>query len=250
MFQGFTILTSENPPMKTLAKMVLAGVAVMACLLSSSWAQSDSAGLEKVLGQMDTAAKNFRATEAGFVWDHYYVVLKEIDESTSQKGRIYFRRENGDIQMAADIAVPDKEYLLYTGGKVQVYQPKIEQVTEYSPGKSREDVESFLVLGFGGSGHDLLKSYDVKLVGPETVNGVASEKLELIPKSEGLKKNIVRIVLWIDPARGISVQQQFFEPSGDYRLAKYSDIHVNQKLPDGVFKLKTSGKTKFVSPRG
>jgi outer membrane lipoprotein-sorting protein len=90
----------------------------------------------------------------------------------------------------------------------------------------------------------------VKLAGAETANGIAAEKLELIPKSEALKKNIVRILLWIDPARGISVQQQFFEPSGDYRLAKYSEIQTNQKLPEGVFKLKTTGKTKFVSPQG
>jgi hypothetical protein len=46
------------------------------------------------------------------------------------------------------------------------------------------------------------------------------------------------------------VQQQFFEPSGDYRMAKYSDIQINQKLPDNAFKLKTTGKTKFVSAQG
>jgi outer membrane lipoprotein-sorting protein len=236
--------------MRIFSKKFLVAVAVTVCLLSSAWAQNDSASLDKLLGQMDVAAKNFHTTQATFVWDHYYVVLKEIDDSASQKGKIYFRREGAEIQMAADISAPDKEYLLYTGGKVQVYQPKIEQVNEYSPGKSRGDVESFLVLGFGGSGHDLLKSYDVKLAGAETANGIASEKLELIPKSEALKKNIVRILLWIDPARGISVQQQFFEPSGDYRLAKYSEIQTNQKLPEGVFKLKTTGKTKFVSPQG
>jgi outer membrane lipoprotein-sorting protein len=55
--------------------------------------------------------------------------------------------------------------------------------------------------------------------------------------------------LWIDPARGVSVQQQFFEPTGNYRLAKYSDIQINQKLPDNAFKLKTTAKTKFISPQ-
>ena len=63
--------------------------------------------------------------------------------------------------------------------------------------------------------------------------------------------NVDHIVLWIDPARGISVQQQFFfGPSGDYRLAKYSGIKVNEKIPDAVFKLKTTSKTKFISPQG
>lgn len=229
--------------MKFAVKIMLAG----ALLSAVAWAQSDSAGLDRVLNQMDAAAKSFRTTEASFAWDQYQRV---IDETDTQKGRIFFRREGSETQMAADVAEPDKKYVLYSGGKVQVYQPKIDQVNEYSAGKNRAEIESFLVLGFGGSGHDLLKSYDVKYLGSETANGVEAGKLELVPKSARLRGNIARILLWIDPARGVSVQQQFFEPGGDYRLAKYSQIQINQKLPDNAFKLKTTGKTRFISPQG
>ena len=45
------------------------------------------------------------------------------------------------------------------------------------------------------------------------------------------------------------MQQQFFEPSGDYRLAKYSEIQTDAKIPEDVFKLKTTKRTKFV-PQG
>jgi len=234
--------------MRVLTKAVRANAVVISCLLASAaWSQSDSAGLERVLNQMDAAAKKFQSTEAHLVWDQYQ---KVIDETETQKGKIYFRREASEVQMAADFTEPDKKYVIYSGGKVQVYQPKIDQVNEYNAGKNRSEVESFLVIGFGGSGHDLLKSYDVKFLGTETVSNFAAEKLELIPKSPRLKNNIARILLWIDPAKGISIQQQFFEPDGDYRLAKYSDIQINQKLPDNAFKLKTTGKTKFVSPQG
>lgn len=222
--------------------------ATLIWLLSlGAWAESDAAGLERVLGQMDASAKNFRTTEASVVWDQYQ---KVIDDTDTQKGRIYFRREGGEMQVAVDFVEPDKKYVLYSGGKVQVYQPKIDQVNEYSAGKNRADIESFLVLGFGGGGHELLRSYEVKYLGRETVNGAEAEKLELIPKSVRLRNNIARILLWIDPNKGISMQQQLFEPDGNYRLAKYSQIQVNQKLPDGVFKLKTTGKTKVISPQG
>jgi outer membrane lipoprotein-sorting protein len=208
-------------------------------------AQTDT-GLDRVLTQMDAAAKNFRTTEAALVWDQYQRV---IDDTDTQKGKIYFRREGSEMQVAVDFAEPDKKYVLYTGGKVQVYQPKIDQVNEYNAGKNRADVESFLVLGFGGGGHEMLKSYDVKYLGAETVNGAATSKLELVPKSTRLRNNIARILLWIDPAKGVSIQQQMFEPGGDYRLAKYSEIQVNQKLPETVFKLKTTSKTRFISPQ-
>jgi outer membrane lipoprotein-sorting protein len=234
---------------------VLETVVVGLLLTANAWSQSDSA-LDKVLKQMDVAAQSFKSAEASFVWDHYYAVIKEIDETARQNGKIYFQREGSEVRMAADIVAPDNEYIVYSDGKVERYQPKIDEVNEYIPGKNRSDVDSFLVLGFGGGGHDLLKSYDVKLLGSETVNGVAAEKLDLIPKSERFRNNIARILLWIDPARGISVQQQLFEPdakggsAGDYRLAKYSDIKINQKLPENVFKLKTTKKTKFISPQG
>jgi outer membrane lipoprotein-sorting protein len=56
--------------------------------------------------------------------------------------------------------------------------------------------------------------------------------------------------MWIDPNLGVAIQQKFFQPEGDYRLTKYSDIRLNQKLPDNTFKLKTDSKTTTVSPQG
>src|ERR1035437_471830 len=210
--------------MRAVLKTPLFGILVVGWLLTAAaWAQivGESAELEHVLAQMDVAARNFKTTEASVVWEQYQ---KVIDEAETEKGRIYFRREGGEIQMAADFVEPDKKYVIYSGGKVQVYQPKIDQVNEYDPGKNRSDVESFLVLGFGGGGRDLFKSYVLRFLAKETVGDIAADKLELIPKSTRLRNNIARIWLWIDSARGVSVQQQWFEPGGDYRLAKYSDI--------------------------
>jgi outer membrane lipoprotein-sorting protein len=153
--------------------------------------------------------------------------------------------------MAAEITNPEApKSVLFTDSKVEVYQPKIDQVTRYNTGKDRATVEGFLVLGFGGSGKDMLKSFDVKYIGPENVAGVDTAKLELVPKSVKGRNMFDHIWLWVDASKGVSVQQQLFEPSGDYRLAKYSDIQLNQKIPDAVFKLKTTGKTKIVSPQG
>src|SRR5712692_8359642 len=228
---------------------------IVACLLPLTWGQtpadsqpnesSPNAALDRVLGQMDAAASNFRTTEATVLWDQYQ---KVVDEHETQKGKVYFRRAGNEIQMAADITEPDQKYVLFSGSKVQVYQPKIEQVTAYNTGKKREEFESFLVLGFGGRGHDMLKSFQVKYLGDEKIDGTDTVKLELVPKVASIRNNIDHIILWIDPGRGISVQQQFFfGASGDYRLARYSGIKVNERISDTVFKLKTTGKTKFIS---
>jgi len=222
-------------------------LAVFLLAFSGLAAAQSNPDLEKVLNQMDQAAKKFRTTEASFVWDEYQ---KVVDETDTQKGNVYFRRTGNEVQMAADISDPDKKYVLFTDSKVQIYQPKIDQVTSYNAGKDKAAFESYLVLGFGGGGHDMLQSFDVKYLGTEKIDAIDTAKLDLVPKNPKVKNVFSHILLWIDPARGVSVQQQLFELSGDYRLAKYSNIQINQKIPDSVFKLKTSGKTKFLSPQG
>ena len=221
-------------------------ILLMSLTAAAAGAQSNPQ-LESVLTAMDKAAANFHTAEAGFTWDQYQ---KVVDETDTQKGTIYFRRSGKELQMAADVTDPRK-YILFAGGKVDVYEPKIDQVTEYNAGKNKGDVESFLVLGFGGSGHDLLKSFDVTYGGAEQLNDVQTQKLILKPKSVKAQGMFEQITLWIDPARGVSVQQKFIEPqSGNYRLVKYSEIKLNDKIPDSVFKLKTTGRTKYVRPNG
>jgi len=232
------------------AKLAIVGVlltAMAAFAAEAPQAGSSSADLEKVLNQMDAVAATFKTAEADFVWDQYTKVVNETD---TQLGKVYFRQTPKETEMAADIAQPAQKYVLYQNSTVRVYEPRIDQVTVYNTGKNRAEVESFLVLGFGGRGHDLEKSFAVTFQGYEEAGGVRAAKLNLVPKTAKGRNIFDRIVLWIDPARGISVQQQFVEPQGDYRLAKYSNIKLNQGIPGDVFRLKTTGRTKFINPQG
>jgi len=214
--------------------------------LFSALAVAQNMQLENVLNSMDKAAANFKTVETDFVWDQFSKVVSDHD---LQEGTMYFRRSSNNVEMAANVNKPDTKQILFSNGVVQVYQPKIEQLTKYDAGKNRAAFESFLVLGFGGRGHDLQKSFDVKYGGPENVGGVQTQKLTLTPKSDKVKGMFQTITLWIDPARGVSVQQKFDSSDGDYRLATYKNIKLNEKLPD-VFKLKTTGRTKVVTPQG
>jgi outer membrane lipoprotein-sorting protein len=219
---------------------------------------ADSGNLDAVLKKMDAAAASFRNAQADFEWDTYEKVIDEVDEI--QTGTIYFRRTGKDIEMMAavkkagsDLAhlAPELKYVLYNNGTISMYLPKPDQLTVYDLGKQHVDLESYVVLGFGGSGQDLMKAFDVSYVGPETLNGVATAKLQLIPKSDKVRNTYNKIFLWIDLDKGVSLQQQFFSSQGDYRLTKYSSIQLNEKkISDDVFKLKTTSKTQMVSPKG
>jgi outer membrane lipoprotein-sorting protein len=96
----------------------------------------------------------------------------------------------------------------------------------------------------------LIKTFDVAYQGEETIDNVATAKLQLTPKSDKVKNYFTQAFLWIDLSRGISVQQEFMQGQGDRRTAKYSAIKMPAKIGNDVFRLKTTNKTKFVSPRG
>ena len=207
---------------------------------------NSSRELEAVLSQLDKASETFHSTHADFVWNQYQ---KVVDETDVQKGSIYFVRGDKGTQMAADISVPDKKYVVFTDGKLKLYQPRIEQLTEYDAGKNRSDLESFLVLGFGSRGHDLVKAFDAKFDGYETLDNTRVAKLSMLPKSQRVRNIFESVTLWIDPVRGVSLKQQFFEPSGDYRIATYGNFKLNPKVPPDVFKLKITSRTKIIRPQ-
>ncbi len=227
--------------------LLITGFLMLTASLPGAAQTPDSPALDRVLKRMDAAAANFQTTQADFVWDQYQ---KVVDETDTQKGTVYYRRTGNATEMMAEIKEPDRKFVLYKDGMLQVYQPKIEQVMQYTVGANHEEIESFLVLGFGGSGQDLKKSFEVTYQGEETVDNIAAAKLQLIPNSEKVRGNFPQIFLWIDLDRGISVQQKLIQTQGDYRVARYSAIKMNGKIGSDVFRLKTSGKTKFVSPRG
>jgi outer membrane lipoprotein-sorting protein len=218
---------------------------------------ADPAALDSVLRKMDAVAANFTTAQANFQWETYQKVIDEVVDD--QTGIIYYRKSNKQIEMMAEVkragssasSMKDEpKFVLLSGGKVRLYQPKTDQVTEFDLGKNQSDFESYIVLGFGASGQDLQKNFDVTYMGPETIDGVKTAKLQLIPKSQKVKNTYSQIFLWIDLDRGVSVQQQLFQPQGDYRLAKYSQIKLHDKVSDDVFKLKTTSKTQTVTPKG
>jgi outer membrane lipoprotein-sorting protein len=217
----------------------------------------DSASLESILRKMDAVSANFHTAQAEFQWEFYQRVIDEIMDV--QTGSIYYRRSGKDIDMMANVKKAgatastmkaEPKYVLFSEGKIRMYEPKIDRITVYDLGKEKADLESYVVLGFGGSGQDLQKSFDVSYQGMEKVGSVNAAKLQLIPKSDRVKKNYNQMILWIDPDKGISVQQKFLTPQGDYRLCKYTAIKLNEKIPDDAFKLRTTSKTQTVAPAG
>ena len=200
--------------------------------------------LQSVLAEMNAKAAGFKSAKADFEWVTY---TKAVDIKDTQTGKVYFRRSASDVDAAVHVSPPASRQVVYQNGKVLMYEPKIDQLTEHTVSKNKGDVDALMRLGFGGSGDDLLKNFEVKLGGWETVDKIRTARLELVPKDPELKAKFSQVDMWMDLSRGVALQQQwFFGASGDYKLAHYTDIKVNSPISEDVFRLKTTKKTVVV----
>ena len=203
-------------------------------------AQPKPGHLDEVLRQMDAASLKFESAEATFQWDLYE---KVVQQTTTQKGTIYFKKEGTKTVMGAKVTSPSIKILEYRNGILTLFDPGTDHETIVTPKGNQAQMESFLTLGFGGSGKDLAKAWNIADLGDETLNGVETTKLDLVPKDPAIRNNCTHMTIWVDAARGISLKQSFYMPSEDYRTAVYSNIKYNQSVDTKPYQIKTDSKT-------
>ena len=213
-----------------------------ALLLSSAAlaaAQPKPGHLDEVLRQMDSASQKFVSAEANFHWDLYEKVVQQV--TTQQAGTIYFRRDDEKTVMGAKMASPSVKLIDYKDSVLRLFDVATDHLTTVH--SKNNQMESFLTLGFGGSGRDLAKAWTISDLGMETIDGVETAKMDLVPKDPSVRTNISHVTIWVDPARDVSLKQIFYLTSEDYRTAVYTDIRYNQKVDEKPYQIKTDSKT-------
>ena len=125
-----------------------------------------------------------------------------------------------------------------------MYDPTINQLTTLT---KLSQYESWLMLGFGASGKDLKEKWEIKYLGKETIGGVSTDKLEMVPKDPEIRSKLPKVTIWMDSDKGVSLKQHFDEGDGMYRDAIYSNVKMNQPLPADAFTFKTNKATTYLN---
>ena len=108
---------------------------------------------------MDAASKNFHSAEADIRKEHFE---KLVNDTSTDTGTIYFLRNGNSIQLGAKFNPPDAKTLEYKDGKGRLYNAGTNHIDEFSAtGANQAKFETFITLGFGGSGADLSKQWTI-----------------------------------------------------------------------------------------
>ena len=207
-----------------------ATVLLLIALPATSVSPKDA--LAAVLARMDQAAGGFKTMMA----DVTYVTHTDvINEDSTETGSVAMQKMRADeVRGLINILTPDKKTVAFENRRLRIYFPKIKTVQEYKLDKFGEQLDQFLMIGFGTSGTSLAKDYTVSVLGTETLKGsedVPTIRLRLIPKSQQARDLVKQFELWI-PQSGdpYPLQEKISQPSGDYRLITYSNMKTNKPL--------------------
>jgi outer membrane lipoprotein-sorting protein len=215
----------------------------LAALTLTPFAALAQSQLKNVLSQMDAASARFKSAQADVKYDNYTRVVNDHDIET---GSIYVQRSGSTEHMGAVFYNADASgkpastparIVNFDGATLRIFTVGTNQVDLFKAGANQARYDSFLTLGFGGSGKDLQRSWDITDQGSDTVDGVKTEKLDLVSKDPGVKNMFTHITIWIDPTRGVSLKQLFYAPNGDNRTATYSNIRLNSHINDKPYNI-------------
>jgi outer membrane lipoprotein-sorting protein len=207
--------------------------------------QQGSWTLDNVLKQLDAQAAAFHSLSADMERTKVTVV---VNDKSTESGTLLVRR---DEKMRIEVTQPDPRTILRDGDKFYIYNPKIHRVEEYNLGNKKSVVDQFFLLGFGTSGSSLKESYTVSVQDEDTLEGQKVVLLQLLPKTDEVKRQLSKIQLWLDESTWLPVQQQFYETgSGDYFIIRYKNIMRNVRIPDSEFKPHWPHGTTKVQPQG
>ena len=196
--------------------------------------------LPQVLALLDQTGPAFRDMTATLVRTDYTPVLKETEV---QRGVVRLKRTGPrEIRMLVEFKEPDPQVIAFERNEAQKYYPKLQLVEIYDLGKYRSLKDQFLLLGFGVTGKELQKNYEVKVAGAEQVAGQQTTRLELIPRSKDAQEVLKKAELWITPA-GYPAQQRIYTTSVQYTFT-YSDVRLNTGLTDADLKIRLPGNVK------
>ncbi len=194
--------------------------------------------LANVLANLNVAAKDFHTVSATVEADD--VLTDPVPDKDVMTGMAYYERSS-HFEMAVHFTAhivdgkshPTEKAYIYSGGTLRFSDTGKEK--DAQPYSQANKYESYFELGFGASGKDLEAKWTIKYLGTETIDGIATDKLELVAKDPDIRKKIPKVTIWLDTLRAVSLKQVFDQGDGESRVCIYTNIKVNQPLPKTAF---------------
>ena len=193
---------------------------------------------EQILAKLDEKAKVFTSMQASVKHqaNTYGTPLPE------ESGTIAMTSSKGDLRVMFDIKQPTLVKASIVNGRAVRYFVADNTYNEMKVDPKNE-LLSFLLLGFGTPVATIQKGYKAEAKGTEKIGSVNAAVLALTSISDSTAEYPL-ITLWLDPATWTPVQMRVGTNSKKYHDYRYSSVKLNAKISDSVFDVKMRSGAK------
>ena len=184
-----------------------------------------AADLPTVLSKMNAAAPQFKDMTAKIDWVKY---TKLVDDTFTETGDLWVKKDaKGQVQLRIAFTEPTRKQVRIEKTTFELFNEPINQIEEYDLKAKSNELYEGLLLGYGVSGDDLKKRYDITVGAEEPINGQPTVRLDMIPKDEEDRTAGKSVQMWVSTQSWQPLQYKALEHSGDYRLISYSGVKIN-----------------------
>ncbi len=204
--------------MKRTAFAVLFCVAVLP--LSAAAGSTDVA---QQIARLEKAYETLQDMQAAFQQETVSGAVAVVQQAT---GRVYFKKQG---KMLWKYETPEEQHIILDGTTLWFYQPEEKQAMK----NNFTVVPQHIVVDLFRGRIDILQRYRAAAVAPDPEDTSGFLVIELAPIEHD--PMLSRLVLWLDPESFLVRKTALFDAFGNRTDLAFSDIKVDQSLPDSLF---------------
>jgi outer membrane lipoprotein-sorting protein len=205
--------------------IVAAFCAVLALPLAAAKV-ADPGSLDEVIKKVQEQQRKTTTLQADFRQEKELALLSKPEVST---GTFVYSKPN-NVLWSYD--APKRVQMLIANGTLTTYYPDLNKVEKLDVTRFEDRI--FKYMGATGAIDELARYFDF------TFTNKPSEPvyvLDLKPKTGAVSKRVQRIKLWIDKKTYLTTKIEYVEGDGDITRYEFTNIKVNQPVPQGRFVL-------------
>ena len=192
--------------------------------------------LDTIIKKVQEQQKKTQTLQASFRQEKELALLAKPDVST---GTFIYSRPN-NVLWTYD--APKRVQMVIAGGFLTTYYQDLGKAERIDVKRFEDRI--FRYMGATGAIDELARYFDFTFTDSKTKPFYL---LDLTPKNRAVSKRVRRIKLWIDKTTYLTSKIEYTEGDGDITRYEFTDIKINEPVPQSRFALHIPASVKVES---
>lgn len=208
-------------------KIIVAVVCALALAAASTPVHAATpVTLAQVIKQVQAQQKKTATLQADFRQEKELALLSKPEVSS---GTFIYSRPN-NVLWTYD--TPKRVQMVIAAGVLTTYYPELKKAERIDVKRFEDRI--FKYMGASGAIDELARYFDFTFTDAKSKPEFA---LDLTPKNRAVAKRVRRIKIWIDKKTYLTNKIEYVEGDGDITRYAFSNIRVNETVPQSKFAL-------------